>query len=189
MFNYPFLRIGDNIYSKLGIKPDSRKDEINKAMGLYSKLTNQLIIQLEEYIEIKKDEASGTSIGDIAGMKNLKQRKEKKKTDLIRAGIDISDPEKEVERLKEEILEINSFEPGKTEKRDEYDLLFPPAILLRTRYHVPQIYNDKRTLLSVLREDLVSYFENVKKLNCYHPSDLSRKEFSSDFRHNNILDK
>lgn len=188
MFNYPFLRIGDNIYSKLGIKPDSRKDEINKAIGMYKNLTNKLISQIEEFIELKKDEGSDVSSVNNDELKTRKQRKENIKTDLIRSGINIIDPKKEIERLKEEILKINSFDPGKTEKRDEYDLSFPPAILLRTQYNVPQVYTDKRTLLSILREDLVSFFENTKKLSCYHPSDLSRKDFSSDFRPNDILD-
>jgi hypothetical protein len=188
MFDYPFLKIGDNIYSKLGIKPDSRKDEINKAIGLYKTVTNKLINQIEEFIELKKDEGSDISSLNNDELKTRKKRKESIKTDLIRAGISIIEPKKEIERLKEEILKINSFDPGKTEKRDEYDLSFPPAILLRTKYSVPQVYTDKRTLLSVLREDLVSFFENSKKLSCYHPSDLSRKDFSSDFRQNEILD-
>jgi len=188
MFDYPFLRIGDNIYSKLGIKPDSRKDEINKAIGHYKNLTNKLINQIEEYIELKKDEGSGISNPNNDELKIRKQRKESIKTELISAGININDPKKEIERLKEEILKINSFEPGKTDKRDEYDFSFPPAILLRTQYTIPQVYIDKRTLLSVLREDLVNFFENSKKLGCYHPSDLTRKDFSSDFRPNEILD-
>lgn len=188
MFNYPFLKAGDHVYSKLGIKPDCRKDEINKAKSLYKSHISKLINEIQKYIELKADGGSPNVSGNKNDQKIQAPNIEDLKSALIRAGINSNDPLNEIERLKEEILKINAFDPGKTEKRDEYDLLFPPAILLRTEYNIPQVYIDKRNLLAVLREDLVRFFENTKKLNCYHPSDLTRKDFSSDFRPNDILD-
>jgi hypothetical protein len=189
MFDYPFLKIGDNIYNKLGVKPDCTKDEINKAKSLYKSQLGKLINDLQMLLELKTAESSVIKPGDNDEHKNQKKSKKNIQADLISAGINVVDPEMEIERLNEEILKINAFDPGKTEKRDEYDLLFPPAILLRTGYDIPKVYTDRRTLLFVLREDLVNFFENSKKLRCYHPSDLSRKDFSSDFRPNDILDK
>jgi hypothetical protein len=188
MFKYPFVHAGDSLYNKLGIGPDSQKDEIKKAINLYVKLTNQHIKNLVELIDLMKVDGLKNSAGDNKTSENLRQGKDEIKAGLIKAGINLDNPENEIERLREEILKVTSFEPGKADKRDEYDMQFPPAILLRTQYNQPLIYTDKRALFSVLREDLVNFFENTKGLSCYHPSDLSRKDFTSDFRYNEILD-
>jgi len=189
MFDYPFLRIGDNIYNKLGIKPDCTNDEINKARVNYNNRNKTLINNLQKLIELKAEEGAIIKSANNDEYKKLEQNKQNIETGLIREGISLIDPEKEIERLNEEILDINAFDPGKTEKRDEYDLMFPPAILLRTQYDIPKVYTDRKTLLYILREDQVDFFENIKRLKCYHPTDLSRKDFSSDFRPNDILDK
>ena len=189
MFNYPFLRIGDSIYNKLDIKPDCTNDEINKAKSLYISRIKKLINDLRKLVQLKGAESSAVKSEDRDDDKLHEQNKKYIEAGLLREGVSLLDPEKEIERLNEEILYVTAFDPGKTEKRDEYDILFPPAILLRPDYDIPKVYTDRKTLLYVLREDLVDFFENTRKLKCYHPTDLSRKDFRSDFRPNDILDK
>lgn len=182
MFNYPFVSSSKSIYTKLGIGPDSGKDEINKAKDLYIRKINRQIAELKEYNELKEELLKATE-----NKEQLLIKAESLKSQLNKENISTKDRNREIERLEEEITTINAFDPGKKDKRDEYDLYHPPAILLRVNYDVPTVYVDKRSQLAILRKDLSSFFIS-KNLKVYHPSDFTKTDFSSDYRYNKLLD-
>lgn len=182
MFQYPFVSSAKSIYTKLGIGPDSEKNEINKAKDLYIRKINRQLSELKEYHELK-----GQLLSTAENKDQLLSKTESLKLQLNKEGVSTKDKNKEIERLEEEITTINAFDPGKKDKREEYDLYHPPAILLRINYNIPAVYIDKRSQLSILRKDLSRFF-NEKNLKVYHPSDLTKTDFSSDYRFNKLLD-
>lgn len=75
-------------------------------------------------------------------------------------------------------------EPG---KRLEYDRAHPPLAILKLEECAETGFEDPLTCLFLLRATLASFFA-ARGEPVYHPSDLTRKDFSADFTPNALLD-
>jgi hypothetical protein len=95
----------------------------------------------------------------------------------------------EMKKLDKEVNEINSIKLENPVARLKYDMSAPPCALLKiTPVEIP-VLNDRRTLLWNVRRQLSTFFENELGLQCYHPSDQTRRLFLEDFEPNELLDK
>jgi hypothetical protein len=69
-----------------------------------------------------------------------------------------------------------------------YDRAHPPLALLKLEDCADPVFVDERTHLFLLRVAISAFLE-ARQERVFHPSDLTRREFSDDFRFNPVLDR
>lgn len=69
-----------------------------------------------------------------------------------------------------------------------YDRAHPPLALLKLEDCADPVFVDGRAHLFLLRMAISAFLE-ARQERVFHPSDLSRREFSDDFRFNPVLDR
>lgn len=94
----------------------------------------------------------------------------------------------EMERINKEIVEINNIKLEKPEEKERYDLSTPPCALLHMiDMSIPMFQNTRATHF-VLRKEMDAFLEEEKQISSYHPTDLTRTYFTSDFYRLELLD-
>ena len=78
--------------------------------------------------------------------------------------------------------------PAAEEMRLAYDRAHPPLALLKLESCADPVFVDRRTRMFLLRMAL-SEFLIARQEQVFHPSDLTRGEFSDDFSFNPALDQ
>jgi hypothetical protein len=93
----------------------------------------------------------------------------------------------QADELERQVRALNQASLDKPAQRAAYDGDRPPLALLKLEECADPWFSDPRTCLFLLRvtiaEFLTAHGEEV-----FHPSDLTRREFSEDFSFNQILD-
>jgi hypothetical protein len=74
------------------------------------------------------------------------------------------------------------------ETRLAYDRAHPPLALLKLEDCADPMFVDERTHLFLLRVAISAFLE-ARAEPVFHPSDLTRRDFSDDFRFNPLLDR
>jgi hypothetical protein len=202
LFSYPLPEPQNTAYHRLRIAPEATEEEIRDAksrlLGQLTKRKEEINTRLSDVYsqvdglgQIYKDIGELRSQGKDANLHDLSE-KEKKLAELeVKAVAVTPDYKQLVEDSKDLQRRINELNQLNLEKRDErmkYNQETPPCALLRLESDEPGIFTkDRRLALSLLHSDLVDFLEQ-KGEECYHPSDLTRKNFQSDFTFVHLLD-
>ena len=165
MFDYPLPVPKDTLYRKVGLDPAATATEI---IGTISRVTASLTRRKKELdaqiTGLTKMEPNGTmEVNQLAQL------------------------EKEAAELATQINDLNTSPLQTLEKRITYDCENPPLDLLKLRSCTRDELADNATLLSLLRRDIVQFLSE-KGEQAYHPSDLTRDDFSDDFVYIPIID-
>jgi hypothetical protein len=91
------------------------------------------------------------------------------------------------DQLQQRVEEVHGWDLDKPEKRSAYDCANPPLALLKLEDAGVAALTDPRVRLFLLRRE-ISEFLLAKGAAVFHPSDLTRRDFSDDFSRNPILD-
>jgi hypothetical protein len=201
LFDYPLPVPGETDYQKLGIEPDASDDDVRWAL-------QRAKFGLEK--EKKRIEASLSGVYEKVGLTAAYKQVE----DLRRAGGE-ADPEalkhaqakvaeleqraldtmpefrKQRERVAEierRIPELNRLALDKPEQRLAYDREHPPLALLKvTGCARDEFLNSPRAIMILLRSEL-SQFLSARGEAVFHPSDITRDDYTADFTHYPLLD-
>ena len=94
------------------------------------------------------------------------------------------------QELQRQINEINQLNLENPDERLKYDQETPPCALLKLESYEQEVFTEagRRMALFLLRLELSDFLEGQGE-ECYHPSDLTRKDFHSDFVYNPLLDE
>jgi hypothetical protein len=91
------------------------------------------------------------------------------------------------QQLDEEINELNQLPLLKPETRLTYDRRTPPLELLKLADAAPDWFFDNRLALALLRREVADFLASRGEP-AYHPSDLTRTDFSGDFTYHPHVD-
>ncbi len=203
MFDYPLIFSRHTLYTKLGISPVATSEDINDAKGEIIRSLNLRSREIEQRLSVIFKKVPNLQ-SDKERLKSLQnpiegQNQEEYQKIVISIGkfekeAEKVDPDyKKLEAEKEQIAKkINEFTLINLEKSEEqrkYDLITPPCALLKLEQYRLAVIANRRTTLFHVRNELARHFEEELDMECYHPSDFTRRIFISDFEHNHILDE
>lgn len=202
MFNYPLPNAGMTLYHRLGILPtateqqirtaiaDQKEDLLKRKRGLERKLNriNTEFPELETLkarIESLKKTSTTDAVEALRKAIDEKRSLEKKAETIEPAYRDIISELKEIER---KINELNSLKLDNTRERNAYDLRNPPCALLKLKAFEDPLFSEPEVALTIIRREIANFLAEENNMVCYHPSDLTRTDFTADFNYHPILD-
>lgn len=200
MFDYPLPFDRKNAYTRIGVTPEATAAEIREAKsGIIRRLN-----QRKHFIERRLSEI----YGKIPELKTTREKLvqatgesgERNQQALLRKcrrleaeaqGLetDFTNMERESRQIDARISELNNTRLETTEERHSYDITTPPCALLKLMLYQPPVLFQRRVMLYKLRRVLSTFLEDEKGVACFHPSDLTRRFFLSDFEAHPLLDE
>ena len=206
MFDYPLSVPRDTLYEDLGLIPEATPDEVRNAIkdreqelvAQQSKI-GTLLESIYTAVPRLKEAESELSTLRLADA-NLKDRESKLRiardnlNRLEHQALAIN-PEfrhlrKQLEELKRQGDGLNNLPFSTPAKRLDYDREHPPLELLKLASYDKNALFDRNLnniALTALRREL-SEFLYEQGEDVFHPSDLTREDFSSDFNYTPFLD-
>ncbi len=206
MFDYPFNLPKDTVYQELGIGLESGAEEFRYARREYLRLLNvehkQLMQQLEtvyEAVDGLKEAVSEMERLDSGDSDVDELAAARMKLHALEERAAAADPEyptlqERIRILAQKESDINGVSLDNSEQQQAYDQSHPPVELLklqrdpRNPFANEQLDLPRRTALSVLRRELAEFLTEQGE-SVFHPSDLTRSDFSSDYTFNSLLDE
>ena len=201
MFDVPLPVPGNTMYQEIGVDPDASDAEVRWAVGEYrTQLTaeqgaldqdvRQTIVSVEGFrealaaLDALRDDATPEGASRLADAQATVAR-------LEEAAV-AHDPEFRRKRerslvLVEKINTLNKVGLDGPEGRAAYDKAHPPLALLRLASDPTGELPDVGKALVLLRMELSSYLAQHGE-DVFHPSDLTRDDFSADFAFQPLLD-
>jgi hypothetical protein len=168
LFGRPVVAAAHTRYEELGIRPDASHDEVPWAR---SEVVRQLQEQQRALRErLERMEAGGPDLDPPADGE-----------DAVALG-------ERLVVLQDRINEVNGWEIDRPDKRLAYDCGHPPLALLRLEESGSPGLSDVHTSLLLLRRSISEFLTEAGE-EVFHPSDLTRQDFSDDFSRNPVLDE
>jgi hypothetical protein len=202
LFDYPITLPHRTAYHDLDIEPDASDEEVRWAKYARSERLKGEQRELEKKLQEVYGQVAGLreayrTVQDLHGQgaeldEGLLQEAQQQLRALEHEAQRI-DPEfrknrERVGELKDQIEQLNNMALDSPEKRLEYDQLNPPLALLRLVDCARLGFlDDARTTLFLVRRAVAEYLAQ-RIDHVFHPSDLTREDFSHDFTANSILD-
>jgi len=203
MFKYPLIKPKNTVYHKLGISPVSTAGDIRDAktdlitsLGEKKKKIEKrrrvVFSQIPELEKLTREVEQAHQQDSKCDPKELNRRHK----ELARLETEARKIEpgylrlnQQLEEIDREINEINNLRLESPEVREKYDRSTPPCALLKISRPPFLLFSDRRVTMYLIREEIVRFLEKEKNSPCYHPSDLTRTDFTSDYIYNDLLDK
>lgn len=203
LFSYPLPEPENTDYHKLGITPEATPDEIREAKSRIierlnrqkkevDKKLNYVYQKIDGLQQVYKDIEMLRGQGEDKNTENLIHKEEllqKLEEDAIMSEPEYKNLRERSQEIERKINEINLMILEKPEERIKYDQKHPPYALLKLESCDQEIFTKggKSLALFLLRCEVADFLAE-HGVECYHPSDLTRKDFLSDFSYNPILD-
>ena len=200
MFNYPLLSGHDTTYARLGVSPDATAGEIREAKaGMIGGLTRRkhdIERRLAEvYAKIpdlnlkRRELQQALEQSDEKRRQALTEQCRRLEANAARQAPDFADLEREGRQIDERISELNNIRLEMAEERARYDSATPPCALLKLATYELQVVTQPRVKLHNVRSSLATFLEEEKGSACFHPSDLTRRNFHTDYEQHPLLDR
>jgi hypothetical protein len=202
LFDYPITLPRGTAYHDLDIEPDASDQEVKWAKHARSERLKGEERELEKkqqavygqveglreaYRTVQDLHGQGTEV-DEALLKEAQGRLRALEKEASKIDPEFRKNRDRVAELEVEIRELNNMALDSPEKRLEYDRSNPPLALLRLADCARLGFlEDLRTTLFLLRKEVTEFLAQ-RVVDVFHPSDLTRDDFSHDFTANRILD-
>ena len=199
MFDYPVPVPRDTLYARLGIPHEATMAEIRDAKGALTKeitvaqrRVEKRLAEIDEAVpglaeargrldRAVNESASGEDKSSIrARLNDLERRAEE-------ACPEYRGLRREKDELHKRLIEINGIVISDPKGRADYDLEHPPLSVLRLADCGPDLLGDHPDALPLLRAEISRFLEE-KGERVFHPTDVTRRDFSGDFSHAPLLD-
>jgi DNA repair exonuclease SbcCD ATPase subunit len=200
LFGYPIPFPAKTLYEELEIDLGEVDDDVRSAKA---EVTNRLLAEKNALVqELEKVYTSVEGLREAsAGLAEIQERGEEAEPQARELRKRLADLEQEAQRHDPEFREkrrrtaelelrihaINGKSLDKPEVRRSYDRAHPPLALLELADGTNDAFVEGKTALFLLRREL-SRFLAERGETVFHPSDLTREDFSSDFQPNLFLD-
>lgn len=190
VFNYPIVAPRGTLYATLGLGPEATMAQIGeakasaaRALGEERRLLEQRLAPAFEAVP-RLREARETASQQGRSAWDANTRAGNKLADLERRAV-AALPEypalcRRLDELAERATELNLLPLQPPEKRASYDREHPPLAILKLAPELADSFGDNRVALRLLRRDLSAFLAEAG-VPVFHPSDLSRTDFSADF--------
>ena len=193
LFDIPLVLPTHTVYRDLEIEPDSSDQEVKWAAGLRLDRLGEEKKELEKKLEAVYAEVDGLRdaeraadedddpVAALARLAELEREAEHLDAEFRRHRRRVTEIEGEIHRL-------HALALDNPDKRREYDRQHPPLALLGLAdATVLDFLDDVKTMLFLLRRELAGFLAE-RGSEVFHPSDLTREDFSYEFTHSELLD-
>lgn len=195
MFDYPLLLPSDTEYDKLKIEPTATREEIQDALAQYRRSIERQQREFADRI---------TSVLQLVpGLGEALHRRDHSddQTACTCASAQITELEQQalayepeyywlrqrIQELQIQIEKANLSPLRNPESQLDYDRSVAPLALLKIDDCLHAGLSDNRTVLIMLRRELSSFLA-MQGEQVFHPSDITRTDFSLDFEYLEALD-
>ena len=201
MFDYPLMKSTKTFYDKMEILPTATERQVRDAISG----TKEKLLKKQKRLEIKKSAVFQTLprlaeiLKTIETVKNDAERREELKglfeeKERLETKAEANEPAykglmQDIVAIERQINELNSMQLDNTEERRRYDKANPPCGLLKLSTFTSAVFSKQDTTLFLIRKEIDHFLREERGMDCYHPSDFTRVEFSGDFNYNSYLDK
>jgi len=202
MIDYPLPIPRNTTYGELGLGPEATAQEIGESAqvlgGEIKRQCAEVERQLGEVYEkvggllqatedVREREATGQTL-DSEDYRRARRRLSELSQQAEAVNPRYGELCETLSRLNDHIQQINKISLQNAENRLEYDRGHPPLELLKLAECTRDEFIDRRQVLPLIRRDLVEFFAAHGE-EVFHPSDLTREDFSGDFQHLVFLDE
>ena len=202
MFDYPLPKPKNTVYEKIGVAPEYTPEEIDTAQKellntikgqkrQIERRLNKVESQLPELVEVRKKIESLTKEEQSTKRKELNDarlRLVRLESEAVHLDSKYHNIRKMLAKVEEQNNEITNIHISNPEKKLEYDLSTPPCALIRLTQQQHPLFIDRRVAIFFIRRDLSAYLGENGGSDCYHPSDHTRTNFTSDYVYNKHID-
>jgi len=207
MFDYPLWVSCKTHYNLLGIPPEATADEVRDAINerkqdlaaLKAEVARQVKEVYDKVPDLERAEAEVKSLRgqreegkpiDVAALTVAQKRLDEAEAKGRRVNAGFRSLQRQQAELEASVSGLNNLGLQNTEQRQAYNRAHPPLDLLELTACASEPFADPadtRTALVQLRRELARFLAGQGE-EVYHPSDLTREDFTADFTHNPLLD-
>jgi spore cortex formation protein SpoVR/YcgB (stage V sporulation) len=166
MFDYPLPHSRSREYQLLGLSPDASSEEVMDAQN-----TVATDLQARKAAAKKRlDELStGSEQADAADER-------------------VREARRQLDDLGSQLNLVNGTKLAGAKERSEHDSKHPPAQILKLEDCAPEMMANRRQMLRLLRRAVTAFLE-MRTAEVFHPSDLTRVDFTADHTFHPLLDR
>jgi hypothetical protein len=203
LFSTPLPRPVPRLYRELRIEPDASDDEVAWAKvaatarlrGEQAELRADLA-HLEERVpdladareRVRQLRRSPDAEPPAPGaLREAERRLARLEREAFKRDPLVGAKRRRANEVRQAILDLAAVGLDEPDKRLAYDHAHPPLALLKLEDCAEPAFDEPRTCLFLLRSTLASFLADRGEP-VYHPSDLTRVDFSADFDPNDLLD-
>lgn len=199
LFCYPLPPPEQAAYRELGVEPDASNEEVSAAKSATLGRLQTEKAQLEKSLQDVYDAVPGlrNAYQDLEGSGSkpaVPARPARDQGRLVelegrarRLDPDFRDKRQRAAELATKLGELNQQALEKPASRLAYDRAHPPLALLKLEDCATDDFVRGPTCLYLLRKDIAQFLA-ARGESVFHPSDLTRDDFLSDFAANPLLD-
>jgi hypothetical protein len=203
LFSTPLPRPVPRLYRELRIEPDASDDEVAWAkVAATARLRRE---QAELRADLDDLEKRVPGLADArervrelrrppdaeppapGALREAERRLARLEREAFRRDPLVGAKRRRADEVRQAILDLAAVGLDEPDKRLAYDRAHPPLALLKLEDCGEPAFDDPRTRLFLLRSAVASFLADRGEP-VYHPSDLTRVDFSADFDHNELLD-
>jgi predicted nucleic acid-binding Zn-ribbon protein len=199
MFDFPLPPAPFGLYEQLGLSPEATAEEINEArQELASELQSekrQVDKQLDEVYqhvdglrEVYGKLGGENSENDPRAFRAMQSQVAQLEDRACQFNSEYSLLREQAADLERRIHETNLIKLQNPQERLVYDQSHPPLELLKLADCGSGPFDDRKVVVALIRAELSEFFEQAGEA-VYHPSDLTREDFTDDFTHDPLLDR
>lgn len=200
MFDCPIPLPTSTHYDTLGVRPEATAEELRDAMTELSASLRALQKAVVDELEEVRAKVPGLREA-AAEVQKIQGEGENDPKRLAEAGRNLSRLELQAvainpryrdlcnreRELGEQMLRVNEMGLQNPSARQTYDKSNPPFELLKLADCARDELADPRLAAARIRDELAAFLA-ARGEPVFHPSDLTRSDFSGDFTHNQTLD-
>ena len=200
MLDYPLPLPRDTLYDSLGLEPQATMAEIhetkNRAIGELNDERGDIEKSLAPIFDaipgLRETREEVRGHGRAHRQPGTDDGATRTRLAELERAADASFPEyrrlcKRLGEIAERVTELNLMPLLTPERRLAYDRQHPPLSIVKLAPCIPDSLEDNRVALTLLRIGLSSFLED-RGVPVFHPSDLTREDFSGDFEETAMLD-
>ena len=199
MFDYPIPPLRSGLYGELGLSPEATAEEINEARQELSSALKSQQKSVQRDLDAVYQSVAGLrqAEDDLTKAKSESDPAKLRAAQLKLAGLEeqalrlqpqfktLAAQAKDLDRRISETALLAIQSP---EDRLKYDASHPPLELIKLADCATAPWHDRKTMLAMIRDELTDFFEQAGEA-VFHPSDLTRSDFSKDFTPDPTLDR
>lgn len=199
VFDYPISVPRDTLYARLGIPPEATMAEVQDAKGALVEEIGVARRRVEKRLAEVDEQVAGLAEARSTLERAINEGASDEEKSSIRSRLNDLErkaeefcPEyrslrREQDDLHKRLIEINGMVISDPKGRADYDLEHPPLSVLRLTDCGPDLLGDHPDALPLLRAEISRFLED-KGETVFHPTDVTRRDFSGDLTHTPLLD-
>ncbi len=204
MFDYPLPISRDTLYERLGLEPEASADEIRDAKtealvrirDEIASIDRQLaavnqavpgLVDAHARMRRLQRDSDGGAAADARGLADARRQLAISEERAQQANPRYQELRRRADQLAREEIELNNIPLDRPEGREAYDAAHPPLALLKLTACARDQFVENRHAIHLIRRELTAFLTEQGE-EVFHPSDLTREDFSNDYVRHSLLD-